>query len=681
MQTDHAEVDPNPEDRSTSEPSKHEHPGNGNPLRILVVDDGAETPAVLRHLADGVEDGSCVVECVVTVADGFGALIGDGPDVCIIAHHIGARTGFDLLARINAEGLHVPIIFVVGSGDHGTGAAAVAAGATSYIVEDDLSPLMLDHYIHHAIDRQSTLFRLSEAGIAVDGGAPTRTQILSHISGRLSGPASTILQTARTSMDSQLPPDIVKSLATIEDEAARLLTLTNDLVDLSMLESGHLQIDATPFDLRDLVSSVVRIVGPSAAEHGIEIAGSVADEIPTSVIGDPSRLRLVLVRFLDNVTAQANGDRIDLEAAVHGWGPDIITVGFSVSVGAEAPPSNDPSGAPRERDRHSPGSAADPLNIPVALEIVSRMGGKVSVTSNDNCVTGIQFTVRFTIPDDAQGRPLLRGRSPIDTPVLIIADAVERRRELMGILGEAKLPYLVASSADEWVESGRNTDEGAAAPAIAVIESATDSFDACDRFLELTQASIPVIVITASGQRGDAARCHERGIRGYLSRPMTPGDLADSIRASMALIESGDDRTLVTRHWLREGRRSLNILVVDDSSTSRFLLTRMLDHRGHSTKTASDGEEAIAAVQENQFDVVLMDILMPGMDGFEATRLIRSMNDGAANHPLIIGVSAFVDESYRERGHAAGMDDFLSKPLRPDDLLAVVEQQPASDRT
>ncbi len=654
-------------------------------MRILIVDDGAEMPAVLQHLADDLDSGMCTVERAFTVADGFGVLIGDGPDVCIVDHHVGTRTGFDLLARIHAEGLHIPIIFVVGSGDHGTGAAAVAAGATSYIVEDELSTPMLDHYIHHAIDRQATLRRLSEAGIAVDGGAPTRTQILSHISGRLSGPASTILQTARKSMDSELPPDIVKSLATIEDEAARLLTLTNDLVDLSMLESGHLQVDATPFDLRDLVSSVVRIVAPSAAEHGIEVVSSVADDVPTSVVGDPSRLRLVLVRFLDNVTAQQIADRIHVGATVLGWGTDVVTVRFSVSAGTEEPTSNETSTAPEAlaptRGKPSTGDGTDSLNIPVALELVSRMGGIVTVASGDGGVRGIHFTVRFTIPDDAHGWPVLRSRAPIEAPALIIADTVEARRESMALLGEAKLRYYVASSPDEWADSCRDSNDEAAAPAIAVIESAVDSFAMCDRFLELTQASIPVVVITASGQRGDAARCHDRGIRGYLSRPMMPGDLADTVRASMALVESGDDRTLVTRHWLREGRRSLKILVVDDSPTSRFLLTRMLDHRGHSTKTASDGSDAIAAMERDHFDVILMDILMPGMDGFETTRMIRAMSNGSGDRPLIIGVSAFVDETYRDRGEKSGMDDFLSKPLRPDDLLAVVEQQPAAERT
>ena len=156
---------------------------------------------------------------------------------------------------------------------------------------------------------------------------------------------------------------------------------------------------------------------------------------------------------------------------------------------------------------------------------------------------------------------------------------------------------------------------------------------------------------------------------------MGSGDLIDVVRSSMALTSSGDSATLVTRHWLREGRQSLHVLVVDDSSTNRFLLTRMLEQRGHSTVSAEDGVAAVEASGSESFDVVLMDVMMPVMGGFEATRIIREKHSGAQVRPSIVAVSAFADPANIERAEDAGMDGFLAKPVKPEELFAAIEQR------
>ena len=183
------------------------------------------------------------------------------------------------------------------------------------------------------------------------------------------------------------------------------------------------------------------------------------------------------------------------------------------------------------------------------------------------------------------------------------------------------------------------------------------------------------MVVANSGRRGDAARCRHHGVSGYLAKPIEPSDLVDVVTSTMKLANSGDRTTLVTRYWIRDGRPSLQVLVVDDSQTNRFLMTRMLEERGHSTTVATDGLEAVEMVERADFDVVLMDVMMPGMDGLEATRIICERRADPSNRPLIVGVSAFTDDTSQERGRAAGMATFLAKPIRPDDLYAAVEQE------
>lgn len=652
------------------------------PLRVLIVDDGAAMPGVLRQLSDGIQSGRYVVDRAATLADGFGAIVASEHDVCVVDHHIGARTGFDLLARVTAEGLHVPIVFVTEPGDHGTGVTAVGAGASCYIVEDSIGSEHLDQCLRQAVEQRRTLSRLINAGIAIDGGTPTKTQIFAHIAERLGEPAAAILDAARTTLDRELPAHVAEAFATIEDEVATLLTLAHDLNDLSMLESGRLHFDSAPFSLRGLVLSVKRIAGPSSTSRGVEIIDEVSAEVPDSVIGDPGRLRLVVVRFVDNVMARSNSDRILLKVAVDERASETVTLRFEIEATRHG---SAPSEAPAVGG-DAAGVDDDPLalhnhgvlGIPVALETVSRMGGHVTVEDETGRPASIQFTIRLGISEDEERpRPAIDSQSPLERPILIIAEALDDRRSIVKTLSESSLPYVVASSADEWAATRQSNGEKTIEPALAVIASTQDSFTACDRFRELA-ASVPVVVIAPLGQRGDAARCREHGVRGYLAKPMDPGDLVDVIKSTTALTESGDTSTFVTRHWLRDGRRSLHVLVVDDSPTSLFLMTRMLEQRGHSTTSACDGSEAIEAFQRDTFDIVLMDVMMPGIDGLEATRLIRSMDTGSTQRPLVVGVSAFTDQASVERGRDAGMDAMLMKPIHPDDLFALIEQQTAN---
>jgi CheY-like chemotaxis protein len=290
--------------------------------------------------------------------------------------------------------------------------------------------------------------------------------------------------------------------------------------------------------------------------------------------------------------------------------------------------------------------------------------------------SAVQFTLRLQVNDVGhEVRPNLDEHESTYGTVLVIADAVSARRSLMSSLGDAGIRFDVARSVEDWSETqGRNAD-AAVVPDLVLIESSHDCFAVCDEFNHASPTPIPVVIVTASGRRGDAARCRDRGVRGYLSRPMDTADLTDVVMSSMALTSAGDSTTLVTKHWLRDGRPSLHVLVADDSATSRFLLTRMLEQRGHSTVTATTGDEAIESTENTSFDVIVMDVMMPVMDGLEATRRIREMYIDTDNRPLIVGVSAFADVVNLGEAEKAGMDRLLAKPIRPEALFAAVEQQ------
>ena len=645
-------------------------PEERSALRVLLVGDGAAMPRIQEILSGGVDASSYVVEQVGTLADGFGAIIANEYDVYVVDHYVGVRTGFDLLARITEEGVQAPIVFVAGAGDHGTGVSAVAAGAACYVVEDGIEPENLRQSLSQAIDQQNTLSQLSEAGVAIDGTTPTKAQILSHIADRLRAPAADILEAARDSLMYTLPAHAVESLAAIEDQANGLLTLANDLIDLSMLEAGHLEFATAEFSLQGLVSNLKRLLDSTTKGTAFVLIDEISPDVPDVLIGDPGRLRRIIARFVESVMERTSSERILLAVSVEERSTTTVTLRFDVTSA-----THEHSATVDDEAEGSPPEDHAVLGTPVAIETLSRMGGRVSLDGDEPQAGGIQFTIRLQMVGESTEVPQPEiDAGEVERPVLIIADAIGDRRSMIKALGDAGLPHVVATSVDDWIETRNASIDKPETPVLAVIKSTKDSFAETDRFIQRCPAVIPIVVVSASGRRGDAARCRNHGVQGYLAEPAEPRDVIDVITATLALAAAGDTTTLVTRYWVRDGRPSLRVLVVDDSQTNRFLMTRMLEERGHSTTIATDGLEAIEMIERAEFDVVLMDVMMPGMDGLEATRQICERYVDPSLRPLIVGVSAFNDDLTRDRGRAAGMVTFLAKPIRPDDLFAAVEQ-------
>jgi CheY-like chemotaxis protein len=202
-----------------------------------------------------------------------------------------------------------------------------------------------------------------------------------------------------------------------------------------------------------------------------------------------------------------------------------------------------------------------------------------------------------------------------------------------------------------------------------------DPFHTFERFTSGLSSRIPVIVVVPSGRRGDATMCRDLGVAGYLAGPVAPGDIGDTVKAVIGLANKGDRTTLVTTHWLREGRSSLKILIADDSPTNLRLTTRMLENRDHSVTAVENGRLAVEAIRLGSFDVVLMDLQMPIMDGIEATAAIRADEGGRNVHLPIVAITAYDD---RQRCIDAGMDGYLTKPYRPQELFETVERMAAS---
>jgi two-component system, sensor histidine kinase and response regulator len=466
---------------------------------------------------------------------------------------------------------------------------------------------------------------------------------------------------------SDLTPDQRASLDVIDTASEALLTAVNDLLDISEIETGGIELQHIPFRLPDAIREAVRPARPLAADRGIEITMHGLGTLPTDVVGDPGRLRQVLTRLVDNAVKYTNEGRVQVGAGLVGHDTSSVTVRFAVrDTGTGiAPDDQERIFEPFSQATATPGAITAGLGLTISQAVVAAMGGEIGVSSRPGQGSTFDFTVtfpRYLVDEDGDSPASLSNRW-----VMIVGDRAESNRALAHALRSGgcepsdftEIPLASASIA--------LSDDPALAPAAIVASPTRAPFEFAERVIGDAQLSrAPLILVPPQGERGDGEECTRLGIKGYLPQPVSPVDLIETVRV---LASGGVVPPLITRHWLRERRARLKVLVVDDSPTGRALVMRGLEALGHETAAAATGVDAVGALGRQSFDVVLMDMEMPEMDGIEATKVIR---DGGSSIP-IIGVSAHAFNVDRQACLDAGMDDHIVKPFRIETIQLAME--------
>ena len=261
-----------------------------------------------------------------------------------------------------------------------------------------------------------------------------------------------------------------------------------------------------------------------------------------------------------------------------------------------------------------------------------------------------------------------------DGLVIVLSDTPAERRSLVEMLRQSGFSPLPVPDVAAALHAGSSADHLGSGPVALVVDVMEASYPACKALLAgPTFADVPLVLLTTTGERGDAAKYRKLGVAAYLTKPLDHGELLEAIRSTTAE-SSRDDPSLITRHWLRERRRRFHVLVADDSPTNRHLATALLRKHGHTTVAAADGYEAVAAWEKEAFDVILMDVSMPECDGLEATQAIRELESGSETHIPIIALTAHAMDGDREKCLEAGMDAYVSKPFQADELFATIAQ-------
>ena len=496
-------------------------------------------------------------------------------------------------------------------------------------------------------------------------------------------PMNVIIGMTELTLDTEVSSDQRQYLSMVKSSAGSLLTIINDILDFSKIEAGKLVLESIPFDVKDVVQEAAESLGLKAREKGLELTTDVAAEIPDVVMGDPVRLRQVVVNLMDNAVKFTDRGSVFVRMKLISTSENKVRLYVSVQdTGIGIP--EDKRHLIFESFSQADGSTTRPyggtgLGLPISNKLVELMGGNLRVESE--VATGSTFF--FTLPLEQvelnQHEPIMN--YPGSVRALVIAEASDDRRSMAESLANCSVDCASVSSFEEArlvLEWGAKA--GRPFSFLLVDTEKSNAENPVRRVKEDSVLSEPNLIFVGSREQSDRDLNGVSSDDPFLIKPINSNALlrvilGGALETSASPGESPD--LSQERQWI-DGSIRLRILIVDDLPENQILVAKLLEGKGHSIVAASNGKEAIRLFEAAPYDLVLMDLQMPEMDGFEVTARIRTIERPRGTHTPIISVTAYAMKGDPERCLRVGMDDYVSKPLHREELFEAIQRALAS---